>query len=54
MVPVVHDGKVYFHTGSAEVKYANLRANPHVLVLADDTGWDATSTWRWRGRRAGD
>jgi general stress protein 26 len=40
MVPVVHDGKVYFHTGRAEVKYANLRANPHALVLAGDTGWD--------------
>jgi hypothetical protein len=40
MVPVVHDGKVYFHTGSNEVKYANLLANPHVLVLAGDTGWD--------------
>ncbi len=40
MVPVVHDGKVYFHTGSTEVKYANLLANPHVLVLAGDTGWD--------------
>jgi general stress protein 26 len=40
MVPVVHDGKVYFHTGSTEVKYANLEANPHVLVLAGDTAWD--------------
>lgn len=40
MVPVVHDRKVYFHTGSAEVKYANLQANPHVLVLAGDTAWD--------------
>jgi general stress protein 26 len=40
MVPVVHDGKVYFHTGTTEVKYANLRANPHVLVLAGDTAWD--------------
>jgi uncharacterized pyridoxamine 5'-phosphate oxidase family protein len=40
MVPVVHDGRVYFHTGSTEVKYANLRANPHVLVLAGDTAWD--------------
>jgi general stress protein 26 len=40
MVPVVHDGKVYFHTGSTEVKYANLRANPQVLVLAGDTAWD--------------
>jgi len=40
MVPVIHDRKVYFHTGSTEVKYANLRANPHVLVLAGDTAWD--------------
>jgi general stress protein 26 len=40
MVPVVHEGKVYFHTGSTEVKYANLRANPDVLVLAGDTAWD--------------
>jgi general stress protein 26 len=40
MVPVVHDGKAYFHTGSTEVKYANLQGNPHVLVLAGDTGWD--------------
>lgn len=40
MVPVVDDGKVYFHTGSTEVKYANIQANPHVLVLAGDTGWD--------------
>jgi general stress protein 26 len=40
MVPLVHDGKVYFHTGSTEVKYANLLANPHVLVLVGDTGWD--------------
>jgi hypothetical protein len=40
MVPVVHDGKIYFHTGSNEVKYANLLANPHVLVLAGDTAWD--------------
>jgi general stress protein 26 len=40
MVPVVHDRKVYFHTGSHEVKYANLQANPQVLVLAGDTAWD--------------
>jgi general stress protein 26 len=40
MVPVVDDGKVYFHTGSTEVKYANVTANPHVLVLAGDTTWD--------------
>jgi PPOX class probable F420-dependent enzyme len=41
MVPVVDDGKVYFHTGGQEVKCANLRANPHVLVLAGDTTWEA-------------
>ncbi len=41
MVPVVDDDKVYFQTGRREVKSANLRANPHVLVLAGDTGWEA-------------
>jgi general stress protein 26 len=40
MVPVTDEGKVYFHTGSTEVKHANLLANPHVLVLAGDTAWD--------------
>ena len=40
VVPVVDDGRVYFHTGSTEVKYANLQANPNVLVLAGDTAWD--------------
>src|SRR5688572_33119437 len=40
MVPVVDDGKVYFHTGSTEVKYANVQANPHVLVLVGDTAWE--------------
>ena len=39
MVPVVHNGHVYFHTGNGEVKYANIQANPRVLVLAGDTGW---------------
>lgn len=41
MVPVTWDGKTYFHTGSPEVKYANLQSNPRVLVLAGDTAWDA-------------
>src|ERR1043166_3178930 len=40
MVPVAHDGRVYFHTGRTEVKYANITANPHVLVLAGETDWD--------------
>src|SRR5258705_12881027 len=39
MVPVVHNGHVYFHTGNGEVKYANIQANPRVLVLAGDTRW---------------
>lgn len=41
VVTVVHDRKVYFHTGTAEVKYANLQANPQVLVLSGDTAWDS-------------
>jgi general stress protein 26 len=40
VVAVTHEGKVYFHTGSDEVKRANLQANPHVLVLAGDTEWE--------------
>ena len=40
MVPVVWDGIVYFHTGSTEVKYANLLENPRVLILAGDTVWN--------------
>jgi general stress protein 26 len=39
MVPVVHGAKVYFHTGRHEVKFANLDADPRVLVLAGDTAW---------------
>ena len=41
MVPVVGQDAVYFHTGSTEVKYANLQADPRVLVLAGDTAWSA-------------
>jgi general stress protein 26 len=41
MVPVSADGWIYFRTGIAEVKYANLQVNAHVLVLAGDTTWDA-------------
>ena len=40
MVPVVHDGRVYFHTGSTEVKCLNIRDNPRVMVLVGDTAWD--------------
>jgi general stress protein 26 len=41
MTPVAHDGRVYFHTGAPEVKFANLQSNPRVLVLAGDTAWDS-------------
>lgn len=41
LVPVWHEGRVYFHTGEGEQKYRNLAANPHVLVLVGDSRWDA-------------
>lgn len=41
VVPVWHEGRAYFHTGETEQKHVNLRTNPHVLVLAGDTRWDA-------------
>jgi general stress protein 26 len=40
MVPVSCGGRIYFRTGAGEVKYANLQANPRVLVLAGDTAWE--------------
>jgi general stress protein 26 len=40
MVPVVDDERVYFHTGTREVKYDNISNNPHVLVLAGGTEWE--------------
>lgn len=40
LVPVAGDEKAYFHTGRHEVKFANLEANPNVLMLAGDTAWD--------------
>lgn len=41
MVPVLLSEVLYFHTGPTEVKYANLQADPRVLVLAGDTAWEA-------------
>jgi general stress protein 26 len=41
MVPVVGPDAAYFHTGTREVKYANLQADPRVLVLAGDTAWES-------------
>src|SRR5215831_8479222 len=34
------DGALYFHTGAKEQKYANLRANPHVVIITGCSHWD--------------
>jgi Pyridoxamine 5'-phosphate oxidase len=34
------DGTLYFHTGAAEQKAANLRANPQVVVTTGCATWD--------------
>ncbi len=40
LVAVWADGAVYFHTGAAEQKAANLRANPHVVLTTGCNRWD--------------
>lgn len=40
LVAVWTDGMLYFHTGTAEQKYINLRANPHVVLTAGTSAWD--------------
>ncbi|MGH3190623.1 MAG: pyridoxamine 5'-phosphate oxidase family protein [Streptosporangiaceae bacterium] len=34
------EGAVYFHTGAEEQKFANLRANPHVVLTTGCNRWD--------------
>jgi general stress protein 26 len=34
------DGALYFHTGANEQKYANLQANPHVVIVTGCSHWD--------------
>jgi nitroimidazol reductase NimA-like FMN-containing flavoprotein (pyridoxamine 5'-phosphate oxidase superfamily) len=34
------DGALYFHTGAKEQKYANLRANPRVVIITGCSHWD--------------
>jgi general stress protein 26 len=41
LVAVWADGALYFHTGSDEQKFANLRANPNVVLTTGCNRWDA-------------
>jgi general stress protein 26 len=34
------DGAIHFHTGAHEQKFANLRTNPHVVLLTGCNQWD--------------
>jgi general stress protein 26 len=34
------DGALYFHTGAKEQKYANLQANPNVVIITGCSEWD--------------
>jgi nitroimidazol reductase NimA-like FMN-containing flavoprotein (pyridoxamine 5'-phosphate oxidase superfamily) len=40
LVAVWHDGGLYFCTGVAEQKAANLAANPHVILTTGRNDWD--------------
>jgi uncharacterized pyridoxamine 5'-phosphate oxidase family protein len=40
LVAVWVDGALYFHTGVEEQKFANLRANPNVVLTAGCNRWD--------------
>ena len=40
VVAVWFDGAVWFGTGANEQKFANLRANPQVVVTTGANGWD--------------
>ena len=41
LVAVWVDEAVHFHTGAKEQKFANLRANPHVVLTTGCNSWDA-------------
>ena len=41
LVAVWLDGAIYFCTGDAEQKAVNLRGNPHVILTAGSTHWNA-------------
>jgi nitroimidazol reductase NimA-like FMN-containing flavoprotein (pyridoxamine 5'-phosphate oxidase superfamily) len=40
LVAVWVDGALYFHTGAEEQKFANLNANPHVVLTTGCNRWD--------------
>ena len=40
LVAVWADGAVHFHTGANEQKFANLRNNPHVVLVTGCNQWD--------------
>jgi nitroimidazol reductase NimA-like FMN-containing flavoprotein (pyridoxamine 5'-phosphate oxidase superfamily) len=40
LVAVWADGAIHFHTGAEEQKFANLRANPHVVLTTGCNRWD--------------
>jgi nitroimidazol reductase NimA-like FMN-containing flavoprotein (pyridoxamine 5'-phosphate oxidase superfamily) len=40
LVAVWADGAIHFHTGTEEQKFANLRANPHVVLTTGCNRWD--------------
>jgi PPOX class probable F420-dependent enzyme len=40
VVAVWADGAVWFTTGAGEQKFANLRANPHVVLTTGCNSWD--------------
>ena len=41
LVAVWLDGALHFHTGAQEQKFANLRADPHVVLTTGCNRWDA-------------
>jgi nitroimidazol reductase NimA-like FMN-containing flavoprotein (pyridoxamine 5'-phosphate oxidase superfamily) len=40
VVTVWSDGALYFHTGAGEQKYANLQANPYVVLTCGSSAWE--------------
>ena len=40
VVAVWSDGALFFHTGAGEQKYANLQANPYVVLTCGASAWD--------------
>jgi general stress protein 26 len=40
LVAVWVDGAIHFHTGATEQKFANLRNNPHVVLITGCNQWD--------------